>query len=60
MALRRVPVPLVPRIVRTAAFVEMLALAGIALAPPLVGLYAALLMIGGGSAGSVTGLDPRS
>ena len=58
VALRRVPTAAVARIVRTAAFGEMLALAAVALAPPLVVLYAPLLMFGGGCAGCVTGLAP--
>ena len=58
VALRRIPVVLVARVVRTAAVLEMLALASIALAPPMGGIYALLLMLGGGSAGCVTGLAP--
>jgi hypothetical protein len=58
LVLRRTPVDLVPRIVRIGAFGEMLALAGIAVAPPLVVAYGALLIFGGASAGGVTGLAP--
>ena len=58
VALRRTRLALVPRIVRVAAFGEMLALAGIAAAPPLVAAYAALLVLGGACAGCVTGLAP--
>lgn len=58
VALRRVPVAHIPRLVRIAAFGEMLALAGIAFAPALVAVYAPLLMLGGGCAGCVTVLAP--
>jgi MFS family permease len=58
LALRRTRVALVPRIVRVAAFGEMLALAGIAAAPPLAVAYGALLLLGGACAGCVTGLAP--
>jgi hypothetical protein len=58
LALRRTPVARVPRIVRVGAFGEMLALAGIAVAPPAVVAYAVLLVLGGASAGGVTGLAP--
>ena len=58
LALRRVRTAAVSRIVRWAAFGEMVALAGIAVAPQLVVVYAALLMLGGGCAGCVTGLAP--
>jgi hypothetical protein len=44
--------------VRVAAFGEMVALAGIALAPPLAAAYGALLLLGGACAGCVTGLAP--
>jgi hypothetical protein len=58
LVLRRTPVRHVPAFVRGGAFVEMIALAGIALAPGLVPAYAALLILGGGAAGCVTGLAP--
>ena len=58
LVLRRVPVGLVGRIVRAGAFTEMLALAGIAVAPAAFPVYAALLMLGGGASGCVTGLAP--
>jgi hypothetical protein len=58
VVLRRTPVARVPRIVRTGAFAEMLALAGIALAPHHVLAYAPLLILGGSAAGCVTGLAP--
>ena len=58
LVLRRTPVRHVPAFVRGGAFVEMVALAGIALAPPLVPVYGALLVVGGGAAGCVTGLAP--
>ena len=58
VVLRRTPVARVPRIVRAGAFAEMLALAGIALAPHHFLAYAPLLILGGGAAGCVTGLAP--
>ena len=58
LALRRTRVALVSRIVRIAAFGEMVALAGIAAAPPLAAAYGALLLLGGACAGCVTGLAP--
>ena len=47
LVLRRTPVRHVPAFVRGGAFVEMVALAGIALAPGLVPAYAALLIVVG-------------
>ena len=58
LVLRRTSVALVPRIVRFTAFGEMLALAAIAMAPPLAAAYGALLVLGGACAGCVTGLAP--
>jgi hypothetical protein len=58
LVLRRTPVRHVPRIVKAGAFAEMTALAAIALAPPVFGFYAALLIAGGAAAGCVTGLAP--
>ena len=56
--LRRLRSDLVPRVLRTAAIVEMAMLAGIAFAPPLLPAYAALLILGGVAAGCVTSLGP--
>ena len=58
LVLRRTPVRRVPRIVRGGAFVEMLALALIAVAPHTVVAYGAFLILGGAAAGCVTGLAP--
>jgi Major Facilitator Superfamily len=58
LVLRRTRVALVPRIVRAGAFVEMLALAAVAVAPPTAAAYAAALILGGAAAGCVTGLAP--
>ena len=58
LVLRRTPVALVPRIVRAGAFGEMVALAGIAIAPPVAAAYGAFLILGGAAAGCVTGLAP--
>ncbi len=58
VVLRRTPVRLVARIVQAGAFIEMVALAGIALAPHSAVAYAAFLILGGGAAGCVTGLAP--
>ena len=58
VVLRRTPLRHVPQIVRVGAFVEMFALAGIALAPHAAIAYAAFLILGGGAAGCVTGLAP--
>lgn len=58
VVLRRTPVGRVPRIVRAGAFIEMVALVGIALAPHTAVAYAGFLILGGGAAGCVTGLAP--
>ena len=58
LVLRRTPVRRVPGIVRAGAFAEMVALAGVALAPQVFGVYALILMAGGAAAGCVTGLAP--
>lgn len=58
LLLRRTPVARVPWFVRGGALMEMVALGAIALAPPSAVAYAALLMLGGGAAGCVTGLAP--
>ena len=58
LLLRRAGTTAIRPLVRGGAFVEMAVLAGIALAPPLVAAYAALLLIGGMAAGAVTSLAP--
>ena len=58
LLLRRLPTELVRTGVRAGAFVEMAALAAVALAPPILVVYAALLVIGGAAAGCVTTLAP--
>lgn len=58
LVLRRIPAWLVRGVVRGGAYVEMAALAAVALAPPLLPAYALLLITGGGAAGCVTSLAP--
>lgn len=58
LVLRRVSATQVRSIVRVGAFAEMVALAGIALAPPVLVAYGALLVLGGTAAGAVTSLAP--
>lgn len=58
LLLRRVSPTAVRAIVRAGAFAEMAALVGIALAPPVLVAYGALLIAGGAAAGAVTSLAP--
>jgi Major Facilitator Superfamily len=58
LVLRRTSSSRIRAIVRTGAFVEMAVLAGIAVAPPILAAYAALLILGGTAAGAVTSLAP--
>jgi len=58
LVLRRTASSRIRRIVTTGAFVEMAVLAGIAVAPPILAAYAALLIVGGTAAGAVTSLAP--
>lgn len=58
LAIRRVSPTRIRVLVRAGAFAEMAALAGIALAPPVLVAYAALLIAGGMAAGTVTSLAP--
>jgi len=58
LALRRLPTRLVLGVVRAGAYVEMAALAAVAIAPPVLPVYAALLLGGGAAAGCVTSLAP--
>ena len=58
LVLRRTSSARIRAIVRTGAFVEMAVLAGIAVAPPVLAAYAALLIVGGTAAGAVTSLAP--
>ncbi|HUQ44682.1 MAG TPA: MFS transporter [Candidatus Limnocylindria bacterium] len=58
LLLRRLRSDLVPRVLRTAAIVEMAMLVGIAFAPPLFAAYVTLLILGGVAAGCVTSLGP--
>jgi len=58
LLLRRIPTRLVRSVVRSGAYVEMGALAAVAIAPPLLPVYALLLITGGGAAGCVTSLAP--
>jgi MFS family permease len=58
LLIRRTPLGRIRPIVRVGAFAEMAVLAGIALAPPVLPAYAALLIVGGVAAGAVTSLGP--
>lgn len=58
LVLRRTSTARIRAIVRAGAFVEMAVLAGIAVAPPILAAYAALLIVGGTAAGAVTSLAP--
>ncbi len=58
LVLRRTSTARIRAIVRAGAFVEMAVLAGIAVAPPVLVAYAALLIVGGTAAGAVTSLAP--
>ena len=58
LVLRRTSSSRIRAIVRTGAFAEMAVLAGIAVAPPVLAAYAALLIVGGTAAGAVTSLAP--
>ncbi|HUG31203.1 MAG TPA: MFS transporter [Candidatus Limnocylindria bacterium] len=58
LVLRRTSTSRINAIVRAGAFVEMGVLAGIAVAPPILAAYAALLIVGGTAAGAVTSLAP--
>jgi len=58
LVLRRVQTHHVRTIVRVGAITEMAALAAVAVAPPLLPLYALLLITGGAGAGCVTTLAP--
>ena len=58
LLLRRTPLARIRPIVRVGAFAEMAVLAAIALAPPLLPAYGALLIVGGIAAGAVTSLGP--
>ena len=58
LVLRRTSSSRIRPIVRAGAFVEMGVLAGIAVAPPILAAYAALLIVGGTAAGAVTSLAP--
>lgn len=58
LALRRASHAAIRPIVRAGAFMEMVALAGIALTPPYLVAYGALLIAGGMAAGAVTSLAP--
>jgi Major Facilitator Superfamily len=58
LVLRRVSPSRIRPIVRIGAFAEMIVLAGMALAPPVLAVYAVLLIAGGTAAGAVTSLAP--
>jgi MFS family permease len=58
LVLRRLSPSGIRPIVRIGAFAEMVVLAGIALAPPVLAVYAVLLVLGGTAAGAVTSLAP--
>jgi len=58
LVLRRVQTHHVRTIVRAGAITEMAALAAVAVAPPLLPVYALLLITGGAGAGCVTTLAP--
>ena len=58
LALRRAKHASIRLLVRGGAFVEMAVLSGIAVAPPVLAIYAALLIVGGMAAGAVTSLAP--
>jgi hypothetical protein len=58
LALRNIPGPLIRRAVRLGSVVSTLALIAVAIAPANLGIYAVLLIVGGGASGSVTTLSP--